>query len=269
MIVLACNALRRCVGTRNSGWGCKPSPTNHRPRCHGHQSEVASESPLADIIDVHGGFAGKDLFNVGDFGVCGSGEDLGLITELDARGIRDSGANGQDLRSKLVGPSLDIPRHLRPRSHNAHLAAEYIDELGKLIHFGFPKDVAHAGDPRISIRADLQAGNTVSHRAELEDLERYAVPPHSLLPEEHRAAISQKNRGAGCKKDRSGYEEPCSRASDVERTLRTISAGDGHLQTSETASITRSTSSPVIAEEAGRLRTRSNSAEATGKSSTR
>src|ERR687887_1129550 len=91
---------------------------------------------------------------------------------------------------------VDLALERRPRTDQAHLAADHVHELRQLIEAESPEQLSDAGGPRIL--ADLEEWTVGlvqvldrvphpvrprDHGAELEHLERPEISSHPLLPE--------------------------------------------------------------------------------------
>lgn len=83
----------------------------------------------------------------------------------------------------LGSPVIDVMAHFGPRSHEAHLAAEHVDQLGKLVEFELADEVAGARNARV-VAADGDEASFVgsdTHGAELEDAEIPVVASYAHL----------------------------------------------------------------------------------------
>src|SRR5262245_7630034 len=79
---------------------------------------------------------------------------------------------------------------LRPRPDEAHVAQQYVDELGELVEVVLAQEGADWRAARVVGGGEDGAGvllGVVHHRAELVDLERPTVEGHALLADQDRA----------------------------------------------------------------------------------
>src|SRR5690606_19417557 len=116
--------------------------------------------------------------------------------------LRPAGHAGLDVLSKHIAAPVFTEtfnkfRPLRPRTDQAHLAQQHVEQLRQLIQTGAAQKAAqwrNAFIIRLGPRAGALATITkhlgfrinVLHRAKLEDLESLAVQTHALLTEDHR-----------------------------------------------------------------------------------
>src|SRR5947207_6089289 len=93
---------------------------------------------------------------------------------------------------KLGAELLDKLRTFRPRTDEAHLASENIEELRQLVERPGANETADARAARIVFLRPHRAGRVLSadaHRTKLEDLERFSIEAHPHLSIENRSAI--------------------------------------------------------------------------------
>ena len=98
---------------------------------------------------------------------------------------------------------LDLVNRERPGADHAHFALEHIPELGQFVDAELAQETAQGKDPRIVVELEDGAVHLVAgfllhlveqlvgvrhHGAELQHLERRAVAPGPLLPEQRRTA---------------------------------------------------------------------------------
>ena len=137
---------------------------------------------------------------------------------------------------------------MRDAAHDAHIRAQYIDELGQLVERQLAQPLAHAGDTRVLGDLEYRAGLLVelfelgepvlgvhAHAAELQHPEGSAVLAHSLLAEEHgafRIVDLDENRDDGVQPAK--HNEHRRTENDVERTFKkavrhpVLDAGNRH-----------------------------------------
>ena len=127
--------------------------------------------------------------------------------------LREPSETGQHAPAEIVSrcrptESRDIGRSQRARSDSAHVAAEDVDELRKLIETGRAQDAA---DPRDS---------AISHRAELEDGKRSPIAAEALLAEQNRPPVLEDDGGCDCRHHRRKSQQAGRRTHEIEETLR-------------------------------------------------
>src|SRR5690606_33758340 len=113
-------------------------------------------------------------------------------------------------RVRIAVPSepLDVLGRQRPRADQAHLAAQHVDELWKLVEARLPEPPA---DSR---------RRTVAHRAELVDPEGRAAGADADLGEQHGAAVVEANHPGDQAQQRARKDESCRCDGDVDRALQ-------------------------------------------------
>ena len=130
----------------------------------------------------------QDHVQVLALGVGGAGQQLVLIAVVHRRKIGDAGAHAQHPLTPAGRVARHVVRHFGARAHQAHRAAQHVDQLGQLIELVAPQPLARAGDAGIAGHRQLRraAGLHRRHRAEFEDTKMVAAAPHPHLAEEHR-----------------------------------------------------------------------------------
>jgi hypothetical protein len=110
------------------------------------------------------------------------GEQIFFLGKGEGGGTGDAGAAGQ--QSDLLFGDAGT------RSDEAHVAAEDIEELGKLVEFPPAQQAADAGEALVADGGDagVPRGGGFEHGAEFEDGEGLSVAPDALLQEEDGAA---------------------------------------------------------------------------------
>src|SRR5215468_9063652 len=78
-------------------------------------------------------------------------------------------------------------RLFRARSHQTHIAAQYIQKLRKLIEPILANHASYASDSSVGVCRPTRSPSlgVLTHRAELQDLKRFATQADSGLPEEN------------------------------------------------------------------------------------
>src|SRR5436190_1430541 len=106
------------------------------PEGHPEDAEVEPGVPVRDVVEVV-------LDALAKRSVAAPAVDLGPASDarLDAVTRHVIGDGFAEL--------LDEDRPLRPRAHQAHVAAEHIDELRKLVEAGAAQECAPARSPRV------------------------------------------------------------------------------------------------------------------------
>jgi hypothetical protein len=75
-----------------------------------------------------------------------------------------------------------VGMHMWPGAYNAHIAQQYIKELGQFVDVGIPEEFAQSGDPHIVFRGLPVMGLLIhDHGAELIAGEGPASPAYSFL----------------------------------------------------------------------------------------
>src|SRR5262245_66537804 len=85
---------------------------------------------------------------------------------------------------------LDLSGEGRTRPDDAHLPAQHVDQVGKLVEREAAEELADPRHPRVSGghgRADADGVRSLAHSAELEELEDPPVLADPPLPVEHGA----------------------------------------------------------------------------------
>ena len=115
---------------------------------------------------------------------------------------------------------LGMVEHVRARAHNAHVAAQHVEELRQLVDVGLAHEVAKGKLARVVLGALNAVGVFVDvHRAELVAIELLAVHARAGLPEEHRAGTLQLYAQGYERHERSQAQQHGQRHCNVERTL--------------------------------------------------
>src|SRR5688572_14807859 len=91
-----------------------------------------------------------------------------------------------------LGGSVGLTRAQGSRTDHAHVAAKDVPQLWQLVERGGAKHAAHLRHARIVFRGLHRAGQPLGiddHRSELNGGEHTAITAHSLLGEQYRAAV--------------------------------------------------------------------------------
>ena len=159
-----------------------------------HQPEGVTEAGMVHVDPRQPELVGEDLAHVLRLRILGGGEQRRLVAVGDRRRVGDPRADLQDL-AELVRKQAHVPRQLRARPDQAHVAPEHIEELRQLVQLGVAEERAQPGDPGVvphrQRAALLGAGR---HGAELVDRERLEMPADPFLFEEHRPLAVQLDR---------------------------------------------------------------------------
>src|SRR6202040_1280980 len=144
------------------------------------EGQVLKQAPVIDVphVEQHPLFEGD------------------LIAPADLPNAREARADGETgALPSLVLRSFAGER--RARSHERHVAAKDVDELGKLVEAVFSNEAAHGRDPRIVLHLEDRPGLLIArrkggpqsfgvrdHGPKLEHAEGSTVQADALLPEE-------------------------------------------------------------------------------------
>ncbi len=146
---------------------------------------------------------------------------------LHLRPAGDPGWHRQPAELAL-GVLGDLDLNGRPRPHEAHLAAQDVDEVGELVERQPPHDRADAGDARIAL-VDRQPRphplGAADHRAELQQVELRAVLADAPLPVDRRTARLGANGQAREAHDRRRQHQQGGGAGHVEGAFRKARGG--------------------------------------------
>lgn len=183
-----------------------------RSECHDkgkeEEPEIEPEALLSNVKQVI-----PELLPSGEFAVA---IELGQTRQTGANNV--SAVEIPDFLAKLP----DELRPLRPRSHKAHVAAEDVPELGKLVEGHGAKDAANASDARVALRRWygppflIRVGN---HRAELDTPELPAVFSYAGLSVECGPAIVEFDSKGNQAPKRQRNSQPNPGEQDVEDSL--------------------------------------------------
>src|SRR5450759_3364712 len=118
--------------------------------------------------------------------------------------LRRGGVAATDLsearHARLHAVALAVPRYLlqvpfheeralRARPHEAHLAAQDVDQLRELVDAVLPHEAAQRRDPRVVVAGEHGTGQllgVLDHAAELHEGERLHVAPEAFLAQQNR-----------------------------------------------------------------------------------
>ena len=226
-----------------------PIPLSHELRIRSSQvvetaQQLAVLAVRAAVVNAHGAHAHllAPQVKVDPLVEC---DGVTVATRLPIAG--EAGLDQQPL-ALVVVVGRNLGRQCGTRAHDAHIRAQYIDELGQLVERQFAQPLAHAGDARVLGDLEYRAGLLVelpelgepvlgvhAHAAELQHPEGSAVLAHSLLAEEHgafRIVDLDENRDDGVQPAK--HNEHRRTENDVERTFKkavrhpVLDAGNRH-----------------------------------------
>src|SRR4029079_16079640 len=149
--------------------------------------EVEAQAPAVDVLEVesHPLLEGQ------------------VVAPTDLPQAGEARSDAQTAAEGTV-KALGLPDRKRPRTHEAHVAEQDVEELRQLVEAGAAQEPAESRDPRVVV--DLETGavhlgqgeelvalllRADTHGAELQHAEGSPVEPAPLLGEQHRAARSQ------------------------------------------------------------------------------
>jgi hypothetical protein len=124
---------------------------------------------------------------------------------------------------QLLDQLVDEIGALRPRTDEAHVAAQHAEDLRQLVDPGGADEAAHAGDPLVAERCPARHAvllGVLAHAAELEQGIDPAVEPDALLAIEHRAPALQLDRDRGRDQERQGQDQEGQADQNVEAALQ-------------------------------------------------
>jgi hypothetical protein len=114
-----------------------------------------------------------------------------------------------------------------PGAHQAHIAAQDIEELGQLINVGVPEPVSDAGATAVVIRCPdgpCFLLGIAPHASELDDPESSSPLPHPLLGIKNRPARCQQNGHGNDREKRSQDQKSEGGEDNVGQALRRASS---------------------------------------------
>lgn len=117
-----------------------------------------------------------------------AGQQLFLVTVGQGGRAGDAGAHGQDA-ALFGGVEGDVAWILRPRTDQAHVADQDVDQLRQFVQFGPAQETPHAGDAWIASGGDARplAVRADNHAAEFVEAEGPAILADAHGPIEHGA----------------------------------------------------------------------------------
>src|SRR2546430_7379388 len=256
----------------------RPGPAKNRRHRASDQTKVQAEAPPAHVCVAERELARQDLPDIEVLRVRTSPQEGLLVSERHRGEIRDSRPHGQEL-TVLLGEHVHVARYLRPRSDEAHLAPQHVDELGQLIDLPAAQHAAHARDAWIAGAGDERTRAPGGpHGTKLEDLERLAASPDADLPKEDRSRPAAFDGDCRHREDGAQEDEQRDRHHEVDAPLERV-VGRSHATAnlrrrpsavvSRTAAITWSTAASLMPGKIGNGMRRRHSRNATGKSSAR
>src|SRR5262249_9509650 len=179
------------------------------------QVEIADQAPVIDVLKVHV----HPLF------------ERDLIAAARLPNASQAGSNGQ--APPLPGLVLhDLAGYRWPGSHDAHFAAQHVDELRQLVDRVPSHPAADRGDPRITLDLEYRSALLVvrferlaqpfgvgDHRTKLEHMEGFAVYPDAALLEAVWSSRGQLDRQRDQGEEGQQQPEGDRRCQDVEQAL--------------------------------------------------
>lgn len=157
--------------------------------CHnglkGHEDDfkVFDERVAGNVLEVDAELVLHHYVAVVLLGLGGLLQKFILVAVADGGHVGDTGADIQDVQL-LRGVEVNVFPDLGPRTNQAHVPDENVDELREFIQLIFTDIIAGTGHPRV-MSADGDKPFLVRahpHRAELEQAEILAVSSYSGLP---------------------------------------------------------------------------------------
>src|SRR5258706_714335 len=230
-------------GRGNGGcfWPPNADETSHRQH---RDREIVRKRGTPEVLELHTEFVGQDVFAVPLLPIA-AGQLVAFIPVFERCSARDSWAHEEE-PPLLIRVARYIARIFRPRTHQAHVAADHVDELRELVQFRSSKPAPDACDAAVpaqgqgwAVRRRIRA-----HRPELE---------HSKCP----AVASRPSanvKDAACRGDSEGRRDqhahrrennqPPSGENEIHATLHDDGRRNRSM-TSTTAPITSATSSTL------------------------
>ncbi len=222
------------------------TPTKHHGRREQHDLEVLPRRPVADVLEIVAQLL-ADIVHAA------------VVRPVD---LGPAGDSGQDALAPMIFLDLVAQGHkdrglLRARSHDVHIAHQYVPELRQLVEPELAQHATHRGHARIvALRPDLARRSAVHvHRAKLVHDERPAaavsvapeiapavadratIETDPLLREQHRAPGRKLDQYGDCSHQRQGEHQRHRRNDDVETTPTRVAAlrceGDGPSERTE------------------------------------
>ncbi len=175
---------------------------DHREQRAREQGEIGPQrGPLA-VCAREPQLVRQDLAHVLPLGVLLTGQQVGLPPVGDRGQVGEPRPHAQDVAEFRL-EQAHVAGQLGARAHEAHLAAEHVEELRQLVELAVAQPAADRRHPRVAARG--HAGSMLlrahDHGPELEHVERDQVSPHPLLPEERGTAVGEAHGGGHEKQD--------------------------------------------------------------------
>ena len=166
--------------------------------------DVELANPLTADYDVpHGQAVGMMLPHVIRFNAEAVGhwykDLLAMCVVVDAAGTGEAGASLERLVLERGVVLLDDGGSFGSRSHDGHLAAQHVEELGELVDFRAPQQMPERKHARILLRRDHALSRIVTHvhGAQLVHREARAVAADAFGPVQDRTGTRQANADRG------------------------------------------------------------------------
>lgn len=155
--------------------------------------DVFPEGPIENVFLVQVNFVGKDHLSIVGLGIIDVRQNLFLMTVLQGGRAGDPRTHGQ-YDPILTLQAICETRYIGPRANKAHLSQQHVDQLWKLIDFGFSPKLSEGSDALIAGRGHRRpiAGQfrirTItprrSHSSDLQNFEQSSAASNTNLSEQ-------------------------------------------------------------------------------------
>ncbi len=160
-------------------------PVRHSGEGAQNQAEVVGERGPFEIAPRELDLLRKHLAHIGLLWVGVARELAPFVDEANRRELGQARTDTQDVLV-VVAVLLDVTRHLGPGPHDAHVAAQDVDQLREFVELGGAQHATDRGDSLVSVARDERARGAVGHGSEFQEREDPKVTPDPFLPEENR-----------------------------------------------------------------------------------
>jgi hypothetical protein len=182
-------------------------------------AQISPETVVLEILQVEPDLVGEDDLVVVPDRIRLSGQDLFLVRVLDRRRPGDPRPQVQDPPRLALEP-VAVPRDVRPRPDQAHLADQDVPELGVLVDLEPAHNAPHACDPAIPpYRHRRGIAVPGAHRPELAHREELPFPSHPSLPEQRRPARRCSDQDGDDPHRQSQYDKSYGRGREIEHAF--------------------------------------------------